>query len=305
MKSIDLAAIDLNLLVAFEAMYEEHSVTLAAQRLYLGQPAMSAALNRLRTLFQDELFIRTGREMQPTSKAKTIAPDILAALHQIRHTLASSQTFDPASDSRSFAIGSSDYTSCVVGPRLLEQCQTVAPHIDLRLIGFNKDNAGEMLEQGEIDVAIGVFQHPPRQTLHLPLFQEEFVGIIRKGHPACINGTVSLEAFASLSHALFTIRQDATGEIDTVLADRHLHRRVALTTSHLLVLPTIISTSDLVASIPSRLSKQFICLGQLQQFELPILIRPWTVSMLWSKLTDGDRANAWLRQMIQRACEEI
>lgn len=141
-------------------------------------------------------------------------------------------------------------------PQLLEQCRQVAPSVNLRLIGSNKDNVGEMLEQGELDVAIGVFQHPPRQTLHLPLFKEKFVGMIRKNHPSLTQRAMTLETFASLPHALSTIRQDTTGEIDKVLADRHLQRRVALTTSHPLILPAIISTSDLVASVPFRIANR-------------------------------------------------
>lgn len=176
---IDLSSIDLNLLVAFEVLFEERSVTAAAQRLYLGQPATSAALGRLRTLFQDELFIRIGREMQPTAKALEIAPSISVALQQIRQTLESSRTFDPKTSQHTFAIGSSDYTSYVVVPKLLEVCRQVAPNINFRLIGFEKDGVGDLLEQREIDVALGLFQDPPRQSIQMPLFQEHFVGICR------------------------------------------------------------------------------------------------------------------------------
>jgi len=147
MKSIDLSSIDLNLLVAFEALYEERSVTAAAQRLYLGQPAMSAALGRLRTLFEDELFIRIGREMQPTSKTLEVAPGILLALNQIRQTLESNQSFEPKTTQRSFAIGSSDYTSFVIVPKLLALCQQTAPGVNVRLIGVDKDSANCWLRQ--------------------------------------------------------------------------------------------------------------------------------------------------------------
>lgn len=305
MKSIDLAAIDLNLLVAFEALFEECSVTAAAGRLYLGQPAMSAALGRLRALFEDELLIRIGSKMQPTSKAKAIAPGIKAALQQIRQAIESSQTFDPASARQSFAIASSDSLSYIVVPKLLEVCRQTAPGIDLRLIGFEKDEVGELLEQGAVDVVLGVFQSPPRQTLQETLFQEQFVGIARKGHPAVTNGSMSLEAFVSVPHALFTLRRDATGEVDKVLAKYNLERRIGLTISHALVLPAIVSNSDLIASVPARLAKQFICLGTLEIFELPIAIESWTVSMLWSKLADRDSANNWLRQILKRVCEGI
>ncbi|MEA5564364.1 LysR family transcriptional regulator [Anabaena sp. UHCC 0399] len=302
---IDLSAIDLNLLVAFEVLFEERSVTAAAQRLYLGQPAMSAALGRLRTLFQDDLFIRIGREMQPTAKALEIAPGISIALQQIRQTLESSQTFEPATSKHTFAIGSSDYTSYVVVPKLLEVCCQVAPSINFRLIGFEKDSVGDLLEQREIDVALGFFQNPPRQTIQMPLFQEHFVGICRRGHPVITEETMTPETFARLPQALFTLRRDDIGEIDKVLAEQNLQRRVALTTPHLLILPAVISSSDLVTVIPSRLVTPFACKDTLEIFELPVQTEPWMISMLWSKLTNQDQASIWLRQILQSVCQGI
>jgi DNA-binding transcriptional LysR family regulator len=305
MKSIKLAQIDLNLLVAFESLFEERSVTAAARRLYLGQPAMSAALGRLRVLFGDELFIRVGREMQPTAKAIAIAPGIFAALHRIRHTLQSSQVFDPASDSRDFAIGSPDYASFIAVPKLLAHCRDVAPNLNFRMIEFEKDGIGDLLEQGTVDLALGVFQNPPRQTICVPLFQEHFVGIARKNHPALMDKTISLEVFANLSHALQTIRRDAIGEVDRVLAVHDLQRRVALTVPHMLVLPSIVASTDLVAAIPSRMAHYFSKLDDIEVFELPIEMPQWSVSMLWSKLNDKDDASCWLRQTLQTLCEQI
>ncbi len=184
MKSIDLSSIDLNLLVVFEAIFETQGVTTAAQALHLGQPAVSAALGRLRVLFADELFIRIGREMQPTAKALHLAPEIAAALQQIRQTLEASQTFDPTTSERTFVIGISDYASAVILPKLLTHCQQAAPGLDFRLKSFDKDQVEVMLEQREIAVAIGTFQTVPRQILQCLLMQETFVGICRQNHPA-------------------------------------------------------------------------------------------------------------------------
>lgn len=300
MKSIDLSNIDLNLLVAFEALFEERSVTAAAQRLHLGQPAMSAALGRLRTLFADELLIRIGKEMRPTSKALEIAPGLLSALQQIRHTLEANQTFDPSTSQRSFAIGSSDYTSYVVLPKLLELCSQTAPGVDFRVVGFEKDSVGELLEQGAIDVAIGVFTTPPPYTYSADLFQEHFVGIARQGHPALADGTLSLEAFTSLPHVLVTIRRDTTGAIDQSLAKYQLKRHIAVTIPYMLVLPVLIANSNRIAAIPSRIAAQLAISHHLQRFELPIATPAWTVSMLWSKLADQDAANQWLRQTLSQ-----
>lgn len=305
MKSIELAEIDLNLLVAFEVLFKERSVTVAAQRLHLGQPAMSAALGRLRTVFEDELFIRIGKEMQPTSKALEIAPGILAALQQIRQTIEFSQIFDPVSSQRSFTIGSPDYTSYVVLPQLLDFCSHNAPGLNFRFIGYEKDTVGELLEQGAIDLALGVFPQPPQHTNSTPLFQEHFVGIARQGNPALSNGTMSVETFASLPHALVTLRRDATGEIDKALARCHLQRRIAVTIPHMLVLPAIIATNDLVAAVPYRVAARLASLHCLEIFELPVKTEAWTVSMLWSRLADKDTANGWLRQTFKTVCQAI
>lgn len=266
---------------------------------------MSAALGRLRTLFKDELFIRIGKEMQPTSKALEIAPSILAALQQIRQTLESSQVFNWVSSGRSFTIGSSDYTSYVVIPHLLEFCCQQAPGINFRLVGYEKDNVGELLEQGVIDVALGVFPNPPQQTNCIALFQEYFVGIARLGHPAIINSEITLETFASLPHALVTLRRDAIGEIDKVLARHQLQRRIAVTTPHMLVVPALISTTELVTALPHRIGVRLVSWYHLELFNLPVEIDAWTVSMLWSRLVDKDTANGWLRQTLKTICQGL
>lgn len=305
MKSINLAAIDLNLLVAFEALLEQRSVTKAANQIQIGQPAMSASLNRLRVLFDDELFVRLGRQMQPTLKAQVIAPGLLAALQQIRQAIASSQVFDPASSDRTFAIGSSDYTSLVLVPPLLEFSHQTAPSLNFHMIGFEKDNVGDLLEQGTIDVALGVFPNPPRQTRWKPVFEERFVGIARQGHPDLKHGTMSLETFTHLSHALTTLRRDTTGEIDRILGEQNLERRIVLTTPHMLVLPFAIASSDFVAAIPSRIALRLASVCDLTIFELPVKTKPWMVSILWSALSDHDEANRWLRSAIKMISKNI
>ncbi|MBE9212209.1 LysR family transcriptional regulator [Plectonema cf. radiosum LEGE 06105] len=305
MKSINLAAIDLNLLVAFEALLEQRNVTKAAEQLQIGQPAMSAALNRLRILFKDELFVRLGRQMQPTLKAQAIAPGILTALQQIRQTVTSSQIFEPTDSDRTFAIGSSDYASFVLIPALLDLTHQTAPSLNFRMIGFEKDSVGDLLEQGAINVALGVFADPPRQTQWEPLFEERFVGIVRQGHPALKQGTMSLETFAQLSHALATLRRDSTGAIDKILNQHNLERRIAFTTPHMMVLPFAIASSDLVAALPRRIALKLATVCNLTIFELPLKTKPWTVSMLWSALSNQDQANRWLRNTIKAISQQI
>jgi DNA-binding transcriptional LysR family regulator len=305
MKSINLAAIDLNLLVAFEALITERSVTKAAEKLQIGQPAMSSSLNRLRVLFEDDLFVRLGQQMQPTVKAKAIAPNILAVLHQIRQTILASNLFDPVSSDRTFAIGSSDYTSLVIVPPLLEFSSQNAPLINFHMVGFEKDSVGELLEKGIIDLALGVFPDPPRQTLSEPIFAEHFVGIARQGHPDIANGTISLEAFTRLSHVLTTLRRDRSGAVDRALQEQGLQRRIALITPQMLILPFAIAASDMIAAVPQRLAKTMAKTCNLTIFELPIETKPWKVSMLWSVLSDRDEAHQWLRSTIKALASQL
>lgn len=305
MKSIDLAAIDLNLLVAFEALWEQRSVTKAAEQLQIGQPAMSASLNRLRVLLDDELFVRLGRTMQPTLKAQTLAPGILAALQQVRQTLTNRQTFDPALSDRTFAIGSSDYTSFVLVPSLLALNQQIAPSINFQMIGFEKDSVGDLLEQGAIDLALGVFPNPPRQTRSEPILSERFVGVARRKHPGLKRGRMDLTTFVAYSHALTTLRRDSQGEIDKVLSTQNLERRIALTTPHMLILPFAIATSDVVAALPYRIAHRLASTCDLTIFELPVSTTPWMISMLWSTLSDQDAGNCWLRHRIKAIAQTL
>lgn len=302
---INLSAIDLNLLVAFEALYAERSVTAAAQRIHVGQPAMSAALGRLRSLFADDLFVRVGREMKPTAKAEAIAPQLLSALQTIRATLTAPQFFDPASSQQAFTIATSDYLANSLLPKLLEILSQQAPHIDIRLTTVEKESFVELLEDGIIDLALGTFTNLPKQILEQPLLQERFIGVCRLHHPALKQQSMCLDDFVQFPHALFTLRQDAIGIIDQLLAEQGLQRRIALTISYWFVLPNAIAASNLLTAIPSCLQPHFVKNYSLQSFEIPLDLPSWTVSMTWSKLKDRDLANVWLRQIIQHACQEI
>ncbi|WP_035986242.1 LysR family transcriptional regulator [Leptolyngbya sp. KIOST-1] len=300
---MDLSAIDLNLLVAFEALHAERSVTGAAQRIHVGQPAMSAALGRLRSLLGDDLFVRVGREMKPTAKADAIAPQVAAALDTIRAALAAFPTFSPANSRQVFTLAASDYFASLVVPKLLELLSNQAPFIDLRFITVEKESFVELLEGGVIDVALGTFAQLPNHILKENLLSERFVGVCRGGHPALQKGSVSQEKFVAFPHALFTLRRDATGIVDQTLAEQGLQRRIALTVPFWFALPSAIAASDLLAAIPSCLEKHFVQHYQVQSFEIPLNLPTWPISMAWSKLKDRDPANLWLRQIIQAVCQ--
>jgi DNA-binding transcriptional LysR family regulator len=305
MKSIDLSAVDLNLLVAFEALYIHQSVTLAAQRVHIGQPAMSAALGRLRSLLDDDLFVRVGRDMKPTARAVAIAPQVLSALDTIRATLADLQTFDPASSQKTFTVATSDYFASMILPVLLGLLRHQAPQVNLRLLPVEKASLVNSIENDTFDLAVGTFANLPPYILQQTLLSEQFVGIARSGHPALKDGVMSLENFVGFPHALFTLRRDDIGIIDQALAKQDLKRRIALTVPYWFALPSAIASSDLLVAIPSCMAAQVTQHYSLQAFEIPLHLSSWPISMVWSTLNDQNPENFWLRQTIQHACQEI
>lgn len=292
-----LHGLDLNLLVAFDAIRETRSVSLAAAQLGLRQPAVSGALGRLRKLFGDELFVRAGGEMQPTPKALQIAPAVAAALAQLRQTLAPSLAFDPADSAQIFTIASTDYTTTVLLPPFLEALEREAPEARLRVVGYDKDDIGALIDRGAIDLALGVFQKPPERSVRQRLCTERFVGVARSGHPALTDGAMALDAYLGQRHALVSVRRDAVGEIDRVLAERGLSRRIVLTLPHMLALPALLASSDLVTALPGRIAARLTHAG-LVSFPLPLPLPVWRIEMLWNPQARNDPANAWLRSRI-------
>jgi DNA-binding transcriptional LysR family regulator len=305
MKSIDLGAVDLNLLVAFEALYIHQSVTIAAQRIHIGQPAMSAALGRLRSLLADDLFVRVGRDMKPTARAVAIAPQVLAALDTIRATLADLQTFEPASSQKTFTVATSDYFASMILPVLLDLLRHQAPHVNLRLLPVEKASLVNSIENDTFDVAVGTFANLPPYILQQTLLSEQFIGIARSGHPALKAGAMSLDNFVNFPHALFTLRQDDIGIIDQALAQHDLKRRIALTVPYWFALPSAIASSDLLVAIPSCMATHVIQHYALQAFDIPLNLSSWSISMVWSTLNDQKPENLWLRQTIQHACQSM
>lgn len=296
---MNLTQLDLNLLVAFEALLEEHSVTGAARRVGTGQPAMSDALRRLRLLFRDELFVRAAGAMRPTPRALQMAPGLQAALTQLRATLGEQVPFEPAGARRTFSVAATDYATFVVLPPLIARLRTEAPEVDLQVLGYEKSGVGEMLARGEVDLALGVFPQPPEQAVTAKLFDERFVGVARRGHPVTGQGwAIDLAAYAGLPHALVTVRQDRFGAIDEALKQHGLRRRIVVTLPHMLALPALINTSDLVTALPERIALGTLAAG-LETFELPVSLPRWTIQMLWNPAARTDQATAWLRRCVQ------
>lgn len=296
---MELGLLDLNLLLAFEALDETRSVSKAAERLGIRQPAMSAALARLRLAFSDQLFVRAAGAMQPTPRAVRLGSGVAKALGELRAAMEDAP-FEPLATTRTFTIASTDYTTLVILPHVMAALEREAPRVDLRIVGYDKGDIPNLLDRGEIDLALGVFSAPSDNAVRKFLCAERFVGVTRRGHPLVGNGTIDLIDYAGARHALVSVRRDATGEIDVALQAHGLTRRIALVLPHMLVLPSILANSDIVAAVPSRAADALVT-GGLQTFDIPLKLTPWRIEMLWNPASRRDPASAWLRSKITAA----
>lgn len=299
-----LQDIDLNLLVALDALLAERSVTRAARRLGLGQPATSAALARLRIMFGDPLLLRSGAGMARSELAERLAPVVAEALAGLSEALAAAVPFDPATSTRAFTLGSTDYTSQVLLPPLLARLRREAPSIDLRIRGYAKEEVRGLLASRAADLVLGTLRPPPEELVATSLLQERLVGLAGRASVARLPAPLTPEAFAGLPFALFTVNGDTTGVGDAALAALGLRRRVALALPHLTALPALLASTDLVSVVPERFARA-VAGEALQIFALPLDLPGFEVQLLWPPAARADAGLAWLRRLIAEIGQRI
>ena len=296
---MDIRAVDLNLLKAFDALIRERAVTRAAGRIGLSQPAMSHALSRLRSLFADDLFVRTPNSMEPTARAREIAPLVSAAIEQIEAALNLGVGFDPAKSTGIFTAGMAEYAEvALVGP-LAEAFAQQAAKATLRLTPLTGAEAAEQLDSGAIDVAVAHLRALPGHLDSMLLLRDPFVLVARRGHPL-VARSLPLEAYAALDHVLVSPRGDTSGAVDRALADFGLKRRIALLVATYLALPAALAASDLVATVPQRTARQIAAIAEIEILPLPIELSV-PVSMAWHRRAASEPAQAWFRSLLIEA----
>lgn len=299
----DLKRLDLNLLLLFEALWQARSVSGAARLLGIGQPAASAALGRLRSALEDELFLRAGTRMWPTPRAEALAPQIIDALDRVRGALDGAGQFDPARSERRFTIAVSEYVGHIILPPLLGRLRREAPSVTLVALAYGKDDLPGLLARGQVDAGFGVFDPPPEDAVVTPLFQEDFVGLADPGHPILTSLPVTPAAYAAAPHALVSLRGDMTGYVDRLLAGFGLERRVTVALPYAFALGEALRGTDLIAAVPRRAARRLAERG-LAVFDLPFAAAPWTVSLLWNPALRSDPAHAWFRSTILRCVQD-
>lgn len=299
---INLAKTDLNLLVAFDALLTERSVTKAAARVGLGQSAMSHNLARLRQLFDDELFVRSPDGMQPTPRALALADRVRIALSDIEALVTRADEFDPAKTERTFHIALPDSVEMLIGPKLLAIGCDEAPGIRFRFHSTDERQILDEIDADTIDLAIGIGTFPDGQVHHkrrllvsdsyLCMFNAKKVGL---------KPPISLEDYIRLPHILTSLRKGERGVVDDALERIGLSRKVALTTPRFVGVPFLVAGAPAVTTMHARLAKIFARELGLTLSPVPLELPEVTISMLWHASYDSDPGHKWLREAILRA----
>lgn len=295
---MDLNTFDLNLLTTFEAIFDERSVTKAAVRLCLTQSATSNSLNRLRVAFSDKLFVPGAKGMMPTPLASELIGNVRASLSLIRDSLTPPTGFDAAKTERAFNLRLTDMGEILFLPRFLRHIQEIAPKVRIRSVRVTLDELQDQLADGEIDVAIGFLPGIGQGIRQQRLFDDRYVCAVRKNHP-CASRPLTLAAFRSMTHVL--VRPQGSGNLTVERAySRHgISISGANIVSHLVSVPYIISTTDLIVTIPKRLGIAFSESAQLQLMDPPINIPDFVVRQHWHERFQNDPASMWLRRCIE------
>ncbi len=300
MSSIDhfnLRSFDLNLLVAFDALMEEGSVTRAAARLKVQQPAMSHSLATLRGLLQDELFVRSGQTMRPTARAKALAPQIRDALHQVQATLQRKERFDPATQDRTFRLGFSSELEVLVLPALTARLRSKAPGI--RLLGHTTARAAvhQLLDDGQLDLTVGCYDHDPSRHHGVHLFEQSMSCCF---HPRLLRLPIpiGIETYVRSAHALMTQKDDLQGCLAKALARIDTKLNVVVAASDFLSVLAAAAHAPVLATLPTHLVELYAPRFGLKVSPVPLELRVPAVSMVWSARADRDPGLVWLREQI-------
>lgn len=300
---MNISAVNLNLLVALEALLSEQNVGRAAARVGITQGAMSNALRKLRDLFDDPLFIRTHRGMLPTPRARALSGPVRDGLTQLRKAIEYGELFDPAHSNRTFTVAMTDYAELMVFTQLMREVTPMAPGMQIRVRRLEGIFIApeEMLRNGTTDLALGFF--PPANALDATLqssdlFTEENVCIGRPDNLVMRPKRLTLKAFASASHVGNFAKPERRGLIDDLLLPLGIRRRLALTTPHLLAVAHVVANSALIAVVPSGLAQRYRQSLRLAVRKLPFSMPRFCMRMLWHERFNNDSAHAWLRNRI-------
>jgi len=297
--------LDLNLLVALDALLAERNITEAGKRLHLTQSAMSGALARLREYFGDELLVQVGRKMVPTLLAESLAEPVRGILLQIKAAIDSRPGFEPAASSRRFSLMMSDYVSTVLMNETLQRVAAVAPKISFEIFSNDNPDPAEALERGDIDLLIMPRDYLAEGQPSEPLFSDDYACVVWTGNKS-VGERISSEEYSHLGHVCVRLGGGRSPMIDEWFLGRmDITRRIEVLAMNFNSLVQCVVGTNRIATIHRRLALYYCQYLPLRispcPFELPVI----TEAMQWHRSFNEDAGLAWLRGKLKEAATAV
>jgi len=298
----DIRRIDLNLLVALDALLDERNVTRAAARLGYTQPTISGMLARLRDLFGDPLFVRTQRGVLPTPRAQALALPLKQLLADGRR-LVERETFDPASARTTFTVSTNDYMQHALLVPFVQALRREARNVRLAIAPPVVEGLSDALARERIDLAVTIPEFAAPDLRSRLLYRERYVVAVRPRHPLARRGAMSIETFCAFDHVLVSPTGGSfEGPTDRALARLGRRRTVRYSVPSFLLLPELLLSDDLIALVPSRLLRG--AERKLAVLEPPVEVPGFNVIAVWHPRTDRDVAHRWLRDRLHETAKD-
>jgi DNA-binding transcriptional LysR family regulator len=279
-------------------------VSVAANKLGLSQPAVSNSLKRLRAVLKDELFLRTSKGMEPTPYALHLSESVTYALNTLQTALATRDSFDPLTSTRTFNLAMTDIGEMYFMPPLMDALTRRAPHINLSTVRPSAGNLKEDMLSGSVDLALGLLPDLKDGFFQRRLFRQSYVCMFRKGHPTA-KSPMSLQQFCELEHVGVRAANTGHGEVDGLLERAGIKRRMRLVVPHFIAVGHILQSTDLIATLPHRLAIRIEEPFHLTTSPHPAGIPDISISLVWHAKYNRDPGNMWLRQLFVELFSDI
>lgn len=297
-------SLDLNRLVVFRAILDHRNVSRAAEALGVSQPTVSHALRALREHFNDRLFVRCAGGVMPTPLAQSLANRIAQALIALEEGLEMRDQFDPSTSRKEFTIVMTDIAAAIILPRIIDICREEAPFVSFKAIELPTESVLSTLREGTADLAVEFNPALHASLLHKPLFRTEYVCIVSSEHPR-IGRRLSRRDFMRERHAVAQAQGTGHYVIESTLQRLGLVRQIGARVPHFLALPFIITSSDMITTIPRPLAEMMLGVAPVKIFPPPIRLPRPSIEMLWHERLHDDMAARWLRELLPRAMQPI
>lgn len=296
-----MANTDLNLLVIFDTIMQEQSITLAAERMSMTQPSVSNAVSRMRHIWGDPLFVKNGRGIKPTPFAENLWLEINEPLHRIRSANTPEQ-FDPSQLKTTFRIALTDWMADIFWLPLRRIIEEQAPGVNVHAVPYTV-NGEALLLSADVDLVLDYYEGSSNKIQSQHLFDNHFVCAMRPNHPLA-NEALTIDNFSRAEHLLFSLSGEAFASVDRILQQQNLNRRIAMTVNHCYHIPKLLMHTDMITTIPLPLILESVEEDKLIIKKLPFHLAPAPISMTWHHRQQRSAKAKWLREVIIRVLHD-